>query len=217
MSPSKTGGGVGTNQYGVRGHSKRTPNFTTPQSGLNLLAQAQTSPSAPDASPPLVRSVVSRRRNEGATRIYVDITGRDQVQPPNGPLCRKPGCQCRGREVDHAVWRSYRRQAIAQLRQVAVAAGLGDHQIKYSTKAGCSCGCSPGFVSDHWGEQINVSAIVGEPGPSGTAVLLEFPDIDGETLIQLYREATEDYERQTLMRHPNFPPQVKALASLTAR
>ena len=39
MSPTKTGGGIGTNQYGVRGHSKQRPEESAPH--VNLIAQIQ--------------------------------------------------------------------------------------------------------------------------------------------------------------------------------
>lgn len=54
-------------------------------------------------------------------------------------------------EVDIA-WRKYNRAEITIMRERARKwlddNGLSDVKLSFSRKAGCSCGCSPGFIAD---------------------------------------------------------------------
>lgn len=66
-------------------------------------------------------------------------------------------------EVDHKVWKRFRREAIAAERKLierAVAEGsLPDGKVYFSSKAGCGCGCSPGFISDAaalWNQTVSI-------------------------------------------------------------
>lgn len=73
-------------------------------------------------------------------RIYIDLAGENILEN----LQKR-----RSRPV--ALYREL-------LGQVREAYNLGQGKIGWSQKAGCSCGCSPGFiVSDHFGYDIFVS------------------------------------------------------------
>lgn len=57
-------------------------------------------------------------------------------------------------ELDKA-WRKFNKAEAAQMKEILEAAlpllGLQETKFKFSTKAGCACGCSPGFVAlDSW-------------------------------------------------------------------
>jgi len=91
------------------------------------------------------------------------FTGIDPDESePMGPRCSDPTCEslyCRPDvpdiqpNVDHKVWKAWRRRAIVNVRAKLVPI-LAEHLgvepelvvIRHSSKAGCSCGCSPGWI-----------------------------------------------------------------------
>ncbi len=91
----------------------------------------------------------------GKVRVYVSVT--PEFPEPSMPLCGgSQKCGYYGPaacgEVDHDVWtRNYVRPGLAEQRALLVEA-LGREAFEalgtltFSRKAGCSCGCSPGFV-----------------------------------------------------------------------
>jgi hypothetical protein len=65
-------------------------------------------------------------------------------------------------EVDHSVWRSWMRRTTKQIRadlDSLVERGLMDDpgKLTFSRKAGCGCGCSPGFTGQTWGQEVFVT------------------------------------------------------------
>lgn len=89
------------------------------------------------------------------TKVF---TGISVEEPPTEPLCSDPECTlwyCKNGhpEVDHQVWKAWRRREIAAVRQRLVPV-LAQHlgvepgalKIYYGDKVGCGCGCSPGWV-----------------------------------------------------------------------
>lgn len=87
-----------------------------------------------------------------ATRIYVQIPdgviGTDQ--PPYGS---KKG----DGSAEDSAWRQYNRWEIAVMRslvqtclteELRSALGMFKAEVRFSRKAGCGCGCSPGFMLD---------------------------------------------------------------------
>lgn len=224
---SKTGGGVGSNQYQSRGApvSRTGP---TAQDAPSLLDQLDTpkptraEPAPSRSAPPqfLYHIKTSRADNSPSRkgRIYMNIGGDRTVQEPNGPMCTKPGCRCGGNTVDHTVWKGYLRKAIAERRAIVGAAGLDNKDISWSSKAGCSsCPCSPGFVSnapEHHGKDIWVSALVGEPGPQDGHVVASLPDLDAETLTRMCEKERRPAFLQAISRHPNFPPHLRSMVEV---
>jgi len=62
-------------------------------------------------------------------------------------------------EALDAEWRRYNRAELKTLRAIAdkAAEGLGVRVDRFSRKAGCSCGCSPGFVLEGaWNQDVFV-------------------------------------------------------------
>jgi len=70
----------------------------------------------------------SPRDFEKATRVYVDEVGESVLENLRDRT---------GRPV-----KAYRAAVVEALKH----AGLGDHRLAWSRTAGCSCGCSPGFI-----------------------------------------------------------------------
>lgn len=84
-------------------------------------------------------------------------------------------------EVDHKVWNRWKREATATVKAdlkahydelVAMAeeqgfssnaVGLG--RILFSYKAGCSCGCSPGYITNGYGADVSVDFTEQVPVP----------------------------------------------------
>lgn len=115
------------------------------------------------------------------TKLYVSYDFADRlIGPyPDGPKCRDVNCgsaTCKVQrdqhasywcEVDHKVWRRHHLAALKAVKAVVIPA-LADHfgvpvdqlKLRFSSKAGCSCGCSPGFYVDGSGT-FNRSVNVG--------------------------------------------------------
>ena len=81
------------------------------------------------------------------TRIHVSGTSPDYDHPPYSMKGDDP-------ENDKA-WRKYNRDEIVAMRELLddISGWLqsisnGDLKYRFSRKAGCSCGCSPGFIAD---------------------------------------------------------------------
>lgn len=103
-------------------------------------------------------------RFRAKTRVFSSIG--TEIEEPKGPLCQDPDCEswyCKNGhpEVNHAVWKAFLRyvQASARARLVPILAEYLDVEpselkIRWSAKAGCSCGCSPGWIID---EPANVA------------------------------------------------------------
>lgn len=94
---------------------------------------------------------VNKSGKPSRQRIFVTVT--PELPAPTGPLCTKEGCKCEGREVDHTVWKRKYLTPAKKEAKAAIAEALGDDfeklgSIWFSAKAGCGCGCSPGFVSE---------------------------------------------------------------------
>lgn len=117
----------------------------------------------------MTSSYTARYERAKKGRLYVHL--KDATDYPTGPICSTEGCECGNREVDHKVWKNYRRAEISRMRtavEQAVEAGqlvpsiLQHGMLNYSSKAGCSCGCSPGFIVNHggyWNQTVNVSEV----------------------------------------------------------
>jgi hypothetical protein len=209
--------GQWSNQYRVRPASGARLPAAPPAA---LVAQARTS--TPDARPagaslaPFYSAVVqrpNREHPEAWTRVFVDIGGTGSVQEPAGPLCTKPGCACRGKEVDHQVWRRYTRASLRERRQAVVAAGLGHLQpLQFSVHAGCKmCPCSPGFISGtQHGHNVWVDILIGPPRPADSSVVAGIightPQMDSATLSLLTSSVNLSRElAASLAAHPNTP------------
>lgn len=91
--------------------------------------------------------VVTIPFEEKKTRVYVNGTEPEMEQPPNSILGEDP-------ELD-AQWRKYNREEIRLMREAAQATidaiGWDAGKLSFSRKAGCSCPCSPGFISQAYG------------------------------------------------------------------
>ena len=81
------------------------------------------------------------------TRLYVSGTSPDYDHPPFTMKGDDP-------ENDKA-WRKYNRDEIAEMRKLLADVNVflsdisnGFLKYNFSRKAGCDCGCSPGFVAD---------------------------------------------------------------------
>lgn len=121
------------------------------------------------------------RDRPSRTKVYVSYDFADRVvgPEPTGPKCRDINCKsgvCKVQrdnhasyfcEVDHGVWRKYLRSSIAAAKALMLPAlaahfGVPEAQLKlrFSAKAGCSCGCSPGFYLDgsySWNQSVYVA------------------------------------------------------------
>lgn len=90
----------------------------------------------------------SRTWKTGRIRVYV--SGQDEpTSPVPGPSVRGDGS-----DADQA-WRRYNREEIRLMREVVEEAFAADPELAeqlgkvvFSKKAGCSCGCSPGFIAE---------------------------------------------------------------------
>lgn len=97
-------------------------------------------------------------------RLYANGFDTDA---PTGPVCTDLECGsgvCNAArragkpencEVDHKVWKAWLKQGTKAVREAGiplVASFLGADpavvKLYFSSKAGCSCGCSPGFIVD---------------------------------------------------------------------
>lgn len=86
-------------------------------------------------------------------RVFTDWQPSEIEPEPTGPLCSDPTCSCRGREVDHKVWKAFNRR-VTKVWRDELTTILADHwgvdpaevKVRFSVHAGCSCPCSPGWV-----------------------------------------------------------------------
>ncbi|MCA1800259.1 MAG: hypothetical protein LC650_03105 [Actinobacteria bacterium] len=84
----------------------------------------------------------NRENRRGKTRVFVMALDRDALQED---------------QLTH-------RQAVARMKRAVIPKvleqlGVTSEHVKagFSQKAGCACGCSPGFVLDaHWGQEVFV-------------------------------------------------------------
>ncbi len=73
---------------------------------------------------------------------------------PTDPKCTEEGCRCQGREVDHGVWKREYLTPAKREAKAFLAEALGPDEygelgaVWFSSRAGCGCGCSPGFVCE---------------------------------------------------------------------
>jgi hypothetical protein len=94
-------------------------------------------------------------------RVFTDWKPEDVEPEPTGPLCADQACRnCNAheahggkREVDHRVWKAWVRRvtAVWKAELVTILADFwgvdpDEVRVRFSSKAGCSCGCSPGWV-----------------------------------------------------------------------
>lgn len=49
-------------------------------------------------------------------------------------------------EEDAKAWKAYNRQQVAIMREIIGLLGADASEWSFSRKAGCGCGCSPGFI-----------------------------------------------------------------------
>lgn len=108
-----------------------------------------------------------KERPEAKPRVFDDLS---ILPEPTEPRCTDPDCEswyCSNGhpEVDHRVWNLWKTREIRARRErviPVVAEFLGvdpaSVRIRFSVKAGCSCGCSPGWVLEsHWhGQNISL-------------------------------------------------------------
>lgn len=96
-----------------------------------------------------------------------------------GGMERPPyGTKGENAENDKA-WRKYNRIELKAMRAFAepIAAHYGADKISYSRKAGCSCGCSPGFIltgrHDLVGKDVYVRVYEGDEAAARAAITEE--------------------------------------------
>jgi hypothetical protein len=83
-------------------------------------------------------------------------------------------------EVDHKAWRRWLRSEIKLTKERVIPAlevhfgcPIDPSQLRFSAKAGCSCGCSPGFIIDGTGGRTwNVDTWVNVATSLGPASIL---------------------------------------------
>lgn len=113
------------------------------------------------------------------TRVYVTL--KNELAAPDGPPCTdlecgSPTCDYarssghpENCEVDHKVWRAWQRKALLERKELFADVRLHDGTplldvvgaLKFSRKAGCACGCSPGFIATmSYGKEIYIDAEV---------------------------------------------------------
>ncbi len=210
MARSKTGGGVGTNQYGVRGVSTRAAG-NRPVPPVDLVTQAA-QPAAP-AVPLRVKLEERPHTERRSGRVYMTMGGHGLPQPPTGPMCTQPACTCAGQAVDHRVWKAWRRETVQHYRAALQAAGIDPSRLRWSDKAGCSCGCSPGFVptggsyrtTDAW-----VTALEGDPAPEDAQIVRAL-QVDPADLERWARSTSNPTLRQAIADNPNCPDHLRYL------
>jgi len=86
-------------------------------------------------------------RQPKATRLYAWGTSPDYDHPP---------FSIKGDDPDNdKAWRKYNRDEITEMRKLLEDVTVflndianGDLTYRFSRKAGCGCGCSPGFIAD---------------------------------------------------------------------
>jgi len=108
------------------------------------------------------RRPIGSRRLPKAMRVYVHGTCPEQL----GLVDAKPLYTHRGDDPENdKAWKSYNRDEVRVMRAFADRAlpdacnALGIDvpiELKYSRKAGCSCGCSPGFIATGGGNERDV-------------------------------------------------------------
>lgn len=112
----------------------------------------------------------TRDQRASKARVFTDWSTDDVEPEPRGPLCADPDCRnCNAheahggrREVDHRVWKAFVRR-VTRVWQAELVTILADFwgvdpaevRVRFSSKAGCSCGCSPGWIveSGHGGHR----------------------------------------------------------------
>ena len=93
-----------------------------------------------------VRPNTSRKWSEGFTRIYIFLEGETVWQNLENRHERP--------------YTIYKKELLPQILEQLKAQGidLTGQKISWSQRAGCNCGCSPGFVvSNHRGKEIYVT------------------------------------------------------------
>lgn len=217
---------VGSNQYRTRMKAG------APTSQVQLVhVEASSAPPEPEndsgeATGGDLRITWSEVSSRGQTdrlaknRVYVGLYGSDVVQEPTGPMCSDPDCRCSGREVDHKVWRRYRRAAIQQMKDVVFPLGASSN-IRWSSTAGCSCGCSPGFITSNegYGSDISVMAVLGDITPdcvSLSTVRRDTLPLSPDKLAEWFVDTDNEYLRQEIVKHPDCPDHIRAMHVLSS-
>lgn len=91
------------------------------------------------------------KRHGRKPRVYVWGTEPDMERPPYSMKGDDPELDARWRAYNRAELKAMRAAAgpiLAQLKELGLSS-FGDGQLAFSRTAGCSCGCSPGFVFSH--------------------------------------------------------------------
>lgn len=116
-------------------------------------------------------SVISerdRRRSNGVAYLW-GVPGpaetHGMVQPPHS---------IKGDDAaNDAAWRKFNAQEIANQRAFLMRAldlaGFKPTRVVWSRKAGCGCGCSPGFILRGFDLDISITVLKTEPAVQGVA------------------------------------------------
>lgn len=113
-----------------------------------------------------------RKDNFKTTRIRVFVSGEGT---PDLPV-PTPSIKGENKQLD-LEWKRYNREEV-RLQRELIEEALADQpltrerlgKLVFSRKAGCSCGCSPGFIAEGFGhEDLFISKSVAAPVPAAPA------------------------------------------------
>lgn len=118
----------------------RTP-WSPPTKTRVYCADVTPTPTMPECADPTCESYSCRTAH--AQALMIAMTGK------RTPLWEGDDRNRCGAEADHRLWKAHRRVGIANMRKLLTEVGVIDEvgSITFSNKAGCGCGCSPGFVA----------------------------------------------------------------------